>query len=142
VLDAHGDHAQALVWAGPGVLQNLLDHELDFGRGAIFLAGHARLLGDKHVLEAVFPGDAGEGGQGPVVQMQVGEGDEAFVAAAVVPGQHAHVRQRGESIQNGLVAGGEYQVRLLGLGVLRDHVGDGLALAGPRRALDDQILPA
>jgi hypothetical protein len=85
---------------GPGVLQDLVDHELDLGQGAVFLAGQAEWLGDEEVLEAVFSGDAGEGGQGSVVEMEVGEGDQAFVAAAVVPGQHAHVQQRGEGVQD------------------------------------------
>src|SRR5680860_907289 len=59
-------------------------------------------------LLTTFPGiagDAGERGQQPVVDVVVGEGDEALVFAAVVPRQHVGAQQDAEDVKDRLVAG-------------------------------------
>ena len=55
--------------------------------------------------DALAAVDAGERRQPAVVEVDVGEGDQALVAAAVVPGEHPEVDERQQCVEDRLVAG-------------------------------------
>ena len=99
VLDAHGDHAEGHGRAGCGrgrrparrraATSSVTESSWPTRPGR---------NGTSDVGQAVRAGDAGERGQGPVVEvgLGVGEGDEALVLGPVMPGQRAGARGRRE----------------------------------------------
>jgi hypothetical protein len=97
VPDPHGDHAERLAGMLSGVLQDQVDDRADLGGRAVGIGG--RVPPGQNVLQDAAAADAGEGGQGPVVDVCVGECDEPFIAASVVPAQHAEPRQRTQRVR-------------------------------------------
>ena len=91
-----GDHAQRLVRAFAGVLQNQIDDRLDFLRIG---TARGRRIGNPMMANRSVVEGAREGLECTAVQVLVGEGDEPVIAAAVVPLEHL-VAQR-DRIGNG-----------------------------------------
>ena len=86
VLDAHGDHAEGLVGPRLGVLEDQLDDALRPRRRQ--LASDRRppvRERDEHVARHSSPATPGKVVSAAVVEVDVGEGDQPLVAAAVVP---------------------------------------------------------
>ena len=99
---AEGDDAERFVGALGGVAEDQFDDALDFGGVGAADPGGVGLEGDFDMFEAVVGQRAGEGGEATVVDVVVGEGDEALVFAAVVPAEGAGAPGHGQEGAHGV----------------------------------------